>query len=126
MKILLTFFVLFFSPSLFAKEILIDCGLGLSLKINPKTNQILAKNKFTDYKWSEDFFDYKIVTINETELVIGSDAGWQNFDKTIFYNRMVIRAKAGYSGPLNNFHYYNSADFNIKILDEAVNCTYKR
>ncbi len=125
MKILLTFFVLFFSPLLFAKEILIDCGIGLSFKIDPKKNQILAKNKFTDYKWSEDYFDYKIVTINETELVIGSDAGWQNNNKNISYNRLLIRAP-GLVGRVNNFYFYNSKDLNIETIDRVVNCTYKR
>ena len=70
MKILLTFFVLFFSSSVFSRTIEIDCGTSLSWKITAD-DKVWHKSSKTDYQWKHDnkFF---LLTDNGSDIVIGN------------------------------------------------------
>ena len=123
MKTLLTFFVLFFSSSVFARIILIDCGEDKSYKIDSK-NKVWIKDRRTDYKWKDNQGE-ELITDNGDEIVLGAEDKWEHKKTGIKYNRLRISIP-NKTGVASYFYFYNSKDFSIETIETNAYCSYKK
>ena len=124
MRIFISSIFILISSSVFSEEVLIDCGVQTSFRIKSEINQVSIKDKTTDYNWLEDF-DLKIVTLNETDLVIGNENEWRSTKKNISYDRLLFKIP-GFAGRVYTLYFYNSKDLKIETLEIIRSCSYRR
>ena len=119
MKTLLTLFVLFFSSSVVARTIVIDCEENFSFKVD-SDDKVWTKSNSSDYKWVNTG-RFILITDNEDEIVIGlKNDYWNNKNGKDKYNRVRISLKTTW---VDYFYYYNSNQPNMN-QEQWESCTY--
>ena len=114
MKILITIFILFFSPSVFAKDLIIDCFSELSFKIDNKGNGFIS-SELTDYQWIES--EFKVITNASKYKIISGEWGPEN--QAPMWNRIRIPL---YTGGKTVIEFYKKDDGNVN--KHRQQCTY--
>ena len=125
MKILVTIFVLFFSTTLSASTLIIDCD-NFGYKINTKSETVKFKSKSTDYKWTDSKTRLITNNIDELEIVLASapDNPWRSTEKkNDSWDRLRIvlgTANKGYPSML----FYDSYEISEEL--KISGCSYSK